>query len=421
MIDSSGKTETRHLVLEALHSSSAVRNLFPLRAAVVLYIDIIGFSRFEQTNGPVACTHVVEVLARTLEDHAAIVCGVHGRGLVLHVWDDGFVLLLPWEMETSTLRSTIHALVAAAERSLNESLQPWGFDTLRLRYGISMPTAVAFSETRFIDGLYAQMTEAGRMARRSSLLPPGPVIELFHRMMADEDVHVRYQPVVDLTSGEPVGWECLARGPEDSELFHPLRMFECAEQLGCVTDLERLCRRRAISGATLPADALLFINVHPSTFSDPTFREGETLRLADRHGLRPAQIVFEITEHEAVHDYARFNHLISHYRAQGYKVAIDDTGAGYSGLVTLMEIKPDFVKVDMGLVRGIAQDETKQSIVRAIGQVSQTFGAVVVAEGIETIEDLRTVQQCGVWCGQGYLLGLPERACQQPALPRHMY
>jgi EAL domain-containing protein (putative c-di-GMP-specific phosphodiesterase class I) len=150
--------------------------------------------------------------------------------------------------------------------------------------------------------------------------------------------------------------------------------------------------------------------VHPRTFSDPSFRQGQTQRLIEAENLKPEQIVFEITEHQAVEDYALFNRLIDHYRNQGFKIAIDDTGAGYSGLVTLMEVKPDFVKVDMALVRSIHEDDTKRSIVAAINTVSRGFGATVIAEGIETLEEYRAVIDCGVECGQGYLFGRPGAA-----------
>ncbi|WAH38094.1 EAL domain-containing protein [Alicyclobacillus dauci] len=152
----------------------------------------------------------------------------------------------------------------------------------------------------------------------------------------------------------------------------------------------------------------LFINLSPNILSDPSFHQGETRKLIREVGLEPEQIVFEITEHHAIDDYRAFLKLIDHYRGQGFQIAIDDVGAGYSGLVTLMQVKPDFVKIDMELIRGIDKDSVKQDIVGAIHHISSGFSGAVIAEGIETLEELECIQNCGVQYGQGFLLGMPK-------------
>lgn len=246
--------------------------------------------------------------------------------------------------------------------------------------------------------------------------------ESFVHILEEGLVTPQYQPIVNLVNDGLVGWEGLIRGPKDTALESPLALFALAERLGHLRDLERLCRERTIAGADLQPQEKLFLNIHPRTLTDPTFREGETRTLIETRQLRADRIVFEITEHQAIDDYALLRRVVNHYRKQGYQIALDDTGAGYSGLVTLMEVKPDVVKIDMNLIRRLHEDQTKQDIVRAICQVSSGFGAVVIAEGIETPEELAAVRRCGVPYGQGYLLGVPTHRCRvQPLDPPGLF
>jgi EAL domain-containing protein (putative c-di-GMP-specific phosphodiesterase class I) len=377
------------------------------RSFTVLYIDVIGFSRFEERHGADACDTLIESLRHAVQERIPMLGRPGCRAL--HVWDDGFAVMVQGHCDQELIHAA-HGFVHAVEVSLNAALGSAGYPAVRLRHGISAPNPPRGSDDMGRQ-LYRQITEAARVARRQSSLPESTVVEEFYRVLRTGDIRLRYQPIVHFDSWQTIGWECLSRGPAQSQLEHPERLFECADQLGHLFDLERLCRDRAISGAEPGMQQKLFLNICPRTLIDPAFRHGETRILAERRGLRPDQIVFEITEHQAVDDYRLFNRVIEHYRKQGYQIAIDDTGAGYSGLVTLMEIKPDYVKVDMNLVRSMHLNRTKRDIVSAIQKVSAGFGAIVIAEGIETSEELEAVRECGVEYGQGYLLGMPAERC----------
>ena len=119
------------------------------------------------------------------------------------------------------------------------------------------------------------------------------------------------------------------------------------------------CKLRPSIGDLGP-DQKLFLNIHPRTISDPHFVRGETMRLIGEMGLKPSSIVFEITERHCIKDFPNFNKTLEHYRSQGYMVAVDDAGSGFSSLQSIAEIRPDFIKIDMSLVRDINLNSIKR-------------------------------------------------------------
>lgn len=217
-----------------------------------------------------------------------------------------------------------------------------------------------------------------------------------------------FQPIVDLRSQEVLGYEALSRGPHGTPFCSPVCMIEEAVAQGTLWELELAFRTSAITSAgDVGLDTLLFLNVDPNIVNDDTFREGLTVPLLEAHGLRPDLIVFEITERSAIDKFELFQAAISHYRSQGYRIAIDDMGAGYSNLNAICHIHPGFIKIDMALIRDIHQDSFKQAVVKSFVVLANLTGSKLIAEGIETMEELRTILSLGVHAGQGYLLGRP--------------
>lgn len=394
-----GLLHTRHIHLtETISAWSSCR---------IVFVDLIGFSRLEATYGRDTAEQALQVLYGLLQAH---VMRWKLRGVcaeIVHVWDDGFAILLDGSSLGQRFDHVLYASVTEVERLLTDAFLCRIREPIRIRFGTSLLECKNILE-RFELALYKKIVEAGRRARRATALPPIERTQKFFEIMQYGLVTARYQPIVRLQDEVYVGWEGLSRGPEYSELHRPDILFTCAEQLGYLFELEKLCRTRVIEHVRLDEGQKLFLNIHPNTFLDPSFRSGETLQLLRAAGLFPEQIVFEVTEHQAVRDYALFHQLVAHYRAQGYKIAIDDTGSGHSGLVTLVEMRPDYVKIDMNLIRGIDRNETKYRIVRAIQDVSASFDATVIAEGIETKEELHAVREAGVAWGQGYYFSPPQ-------------
>lgn len=227
-------------------------------------------------------------------------------------------------------------------------------------------------------------------------------------IIENEMISTLYQPIVSLFDGSVIGYEALSRGSSDSYLNSPDRLFEAARIHSRSWELELLCRVKALKRAdNLPEDAFLFINVDPHIFRDEKFKKGLTKEFLSEHNMSAESIIFEITEKTSIEDYKSFKEALSNYVEQGYKIAIDDMGSGYSGLKMLTETKPHFVKIDMDLIRNINQDTFKQALIECFVRLSEVVNMKLIAEGIETEEELITLINLGVYAGQGYFINRP--------------
>jgi EAL domain-containing protein (putative c-di-GMP-specific phosphodiesterase class I) len=210
-----------------------------------------------------------------------------------------------------------------------------------------------------------------------------------------------FQPVVDLQRGVVVGYEALARlaGPPSAP---PDRWFAAAAGEGLAARLEALVLERALpTRAALPPDCFLSVNLNPNLVLDRTVQG-----VLDGAGELPG-VVLELTEHDRIDDYARLRRALTRLRACGATIAMDDAGAGYAGLASLLALRPDLVKLDRSLIAGIDVDPVKRELVELLATMAGRMDAWVLAEGIERVEELDTLVRLGVPLGQGFLLGRP--------------
>ncbi|RKH82757.1 GGDEF domain-containing protein [Corallococcus sp. AB045] len=225
-----------------------------------------------------------------------------------------------------------------------------------------------------------------------------------------------FQPIVDLLSGEVLGHEVLSRGlgPVES----PNELFNRARVEGFTYELERACWTAAVRRiATLPEAQRrgpFFFNVSPDVLSDERFGGASTLELLRQHGLSPQQLVLEITERSTFEDTEQLRMLARRYAEQGFGIALDDFGAGHSGLVTLVHSAPDFIKLDQALVRDIHLHTYRQHLVKSLVAFAQRVDAVLIAEGVETWNELAVLLRLGIRHAQGYLLARPVSSPQRP-------
>ena len=240
--------------------------------------------------------------------------------------------------------------------------------------------------------------EAGLQTRRSSR-------QVLKLIMAG-DLTTRFEPIVHLETAQVVGYEALTRGPAQTELVNPVQLFHEAESAGLLFELDCLCRKLALEQATvLPRGKMLFLNCLPTAIGDPNLQVEGLRKVLENYQLRPSDLVLEISESESIENFGVFREVSDSCREVGVRIAIDDAGTGYASLEAIMEITPDFIKTDMGLVRGIDSDPPRQEVVRALASVARGIGAQVIAEGIETEGELRALRELGVRYGQGFLFG----------------
>lgn len=233
-------------------------------------------------------------------------------------------------------------------------------------------------------------------------LPDGYAEQLNALIDGSLDFALHYQPIVDLSRGVVAGYEALARFPKEIGLA-PDRCIAYAELLGRRVELETVLARKALHmREELPENCFLSVNVSPSLLLSENWQ-----RLTEATGSL-AGLVIEITEGDVVRDYAAMRRQVGQIRRAGGLLAVDDTGAGYASLKHVMELRPNFIKLDRLFVSGCPNEPAKRAMIELLGEAADRLDAWVVAEGIETQQELDEMFRLEVPLGQGHFLGFAE-------------
>lgn len=220
------------------------------------------------------------------------------------------------------------------------------------------------------------------------------------QVVAERNFELLFQAIHDITTGDVVGVEALVRFP--CEPFQPDLFFEEAAALGLGVELEIAVVQRVFTQLPqLPPDVFVAVNISPAAALAAPWTDLLT-------GVDPARLVLEITEHAAVENYAALDDVLEECRARGLRVAVDDVGSGFSSFTHVLELSPDFVKIDRAITRNIHVDDARRSLTHAIVEFSEQMGATVIAEGVETQDELDAVGGAGVLWAQGYHLSRPK-------------
>lgn len=221
-----------------------------------------------------------------------------------------------------------------------------------------------------------------------------------------------FQPIVSLSNGDIVGYEALSRIVEPREIKYSDELFHLAGLYGKIWELEQLCRSVILEKyyelRKGRDKGKLFLNANSMVIHDKAFRMGFTSQYLKKYQCNSDTIVFEVTERSAVTDMMGFKDTIRHYKSQGYGIAIDDAGSCYSGLNLICDIVPHYLKLDIALIHNIHKEPTKYAMVKSMVEFANLTNIQLVAEGIETEEELKTLIKLGVHNGQGYFLRKPD-------------
>jgi EAL domain-containing protein (putative c-di-GMP-specific phosphodiesterase class I) len=222
------------------------------------------------------------------------------------------------------------------------------------------------------------------------------------RLIFQGGVRTVFHPIVKLADLSVIGHEALTRPEGDVSFDSVEELFAFAETTELLMEFERLCRRMAIrTAASVPNLGLLFLNASAGAVEDPDWTVAMEDVLAEA-SLRPQDVVVEITERVAIVRHDEFQSALRTFKSRGYRVAVDDMGAGYASLQSLASIEPDFLKFDVSLVRDIDKSSIKRSLLGTLRDLAQKINARVIAEGVERPEEMRTLLELGIELGQGF-------------------
>ncbi|MBO8171846.1 MAG: GGDEF domain-containing protein [Bacillaceae bacterium] len=386
------------------------------RQVFLIYIDVVQLQEIENRLGETFISELFHDVLKSIEENAIR----HLRGmdilLIQHIWGDDYIVCFTPDdrpVSPSDLEDTVFLFQTGLEHSCHE----------RLKHKLDAPIQFHVGYAPLEGGgrnpekqMYVAIKRAVKWAKESHSPEISKHAHQFQDILDRRDVRIHYQPIVSLTGGDIYGWESLTRGPERSFFSSPNHLFPFAEQVGKLYQLERICREQAIIQAynKIPAGKKLFINLNPKVIQDPEFVRGQTASFLKERHLAPGDVVFEITEHHAITDYDQFKKVIEYYRAQGFLIAIDDTGAGHSNLQHVVELSPDFIKLDHSLITNIDTSRIKQAVIESFVTLSKKMNCLLIAEGIERYQELQTLMRLGVDLGQGFYISRPRPDFDHP-------
>ena len=217
-----------------------------------------------------------------------------------------------------------------------------------------------------------------------------------------------YQPIVDLRDGSVLGFEGLIRPGASAPFSNPGQLFAAAAAAGRTVELDLACFEVVAAGAVqIDPEQVVTINLSPQTLEMEDFSASWLLEILARYEISPGRVIVELTEREAITDLDRLRRNVASLQRTGVRLAADDVGAGNAGLRLLSQVRFDIMKIDLSLVQDGAQHESSRAVLRSLMDLAARQGAVAIAEGLETAEQLRSLRELGITTGQGYLLGRP--------------
>lgn len=411
--------ELKRLLFDPVTGLPTTPLLFPRIATLLeergevslLAVNVVRYSRIEEIYGWQAFDDVMRHVADVLDEIAGET--LRDADVIAELMNSGnaFVIVLSPPRTTACIDPSSRVMLARrVEARVSEKLAERIEPALFAKFGcyVGAATVCADENLRLERMVYDALEMALEDSHTREAADAVERVARLRDILAHERIRTLVHPVFELATMRIVGYEALSRGPEGSEFERPDKLFTVAYDADLVMRLERVCRKKALeTAARMPEDRLLFLNVEPEAVGDPQLRDAVTSEMLAEAKVPPDRVVLELTERAAIADFCLFRATLDFVRALGFRVAVDDAGAGYGSLQCLAEVRPEWLKIDLSLVRGCDTDEVRSSLIESLVMFADRLGARLVAEGIETEGELEKLLALGVTYGQGYLLCPP--------------
>jgi EAL domain-containing protein (putative c-di-GMP-specific phosphodiesterase class I) len=377
----------------------------------VILVDARGLGPIEHQYGGDAFHHAMsnlgqlvrELVADRLSVNDSVVAGETGRNEIA-------IFLFRGDDEVDFFKRDLDRIRRRVNHGLEQRGHRAGYPYMKsvppflVGTGTALRNPTTRSELQIRQALESAREHIDLVARLESRRRRKELFEL----VIERKIYSVYEPIVDVHTRTVFGYEALARGPHGTDLHSPMKLFTLAGEQDFIFQLDSLCRRSGLDGAKdLPGGAKLFLNVRPSTIHDPNFRAEALERTLANCELQPSDVVFEVSEQESIQNFEMFREVRDYYGNLGFQIALDDVGAGYASLEAVMELEPDFIKVDRAFCAKIDEDPGRQQLLAALQSLAERIGARIIGEGLDTLEELETLGKIGIEFGQGWLFGKP--------------
>jgi EAL domain-containing protein (putative c-di-GMP-specific phosphodiesterase class I) len=312
-------------------------------------------------------------------------------------------------VESAYLAETGSELCRRMQREFDDDAFVGLSPKLEFRVGHAMLSQSPFY--RFERRVYAALEEARAYNEQRERRRESSWSGELQRIIQTSAVDTVFQPVVDLRTRAVLGYEAFARGPKDSLFEHPRTLFSMSSRFGVAADLDRICREAALRALAMTGGkGKVFLNALPISLGEEQWRQDSLLQLLADVPLEPGDLVLEFSERCADADPDRFVAALEQLKEAGFAVALDDVGTGYASQTILERLRPDYLKLDVSLVRNIHENLIKQELLASLIRIAGRMGATVVAEGVESHEEVEALLEAGARYGQGYLFAVPAPA-----------
>jgi diguanylate cyclase (GGDEF)-like protein len=379
----------------------------------LLLIDVDDLKKVNDERGHAGGDLLLGAVGRTM-------AGALRRGdRAFRVGGDEFVVLLP-NADVQTGLTVARRMLASALGGGDPS-QP--IDPFSLSIGVSAypsPSTESHFLYRHADAALYWCKRHGRTAavaydpgRHGATSDERSVAELSAAVTSVLDTRALrpvYQPIFSTITGEPIGFEGLVRPDAGASFADASSFFAAAEAADRTVEVDLACLETVAAGAgTLEPGIYLSVNLSPRTLGSDLFHPTELRTIFRRHGIALDQVVLELTEREEVEDVEQLRTNVAACRKAGFRLAADDVGAGNAGLRLLSEIHFDILKIDLSLVQGGILHDPSHAVLRALQELAVQWDTSIVAEGVETAQQLAVIRNLGISAAQGYLLGRPTK------------
>ncbi|MFD2444496.1 EAL domain-containing protein [Bacillus sp. CGMCC 1.16607] len=284
---------------------------------------------------------------------------------------------------------------------------------------IEYPTVPIYFDTGYMfvekkhysihEAIYKAHQQSVAMAEKRVQSEFNEMLFSISKIVSQKDIKLLAQPIIDVESREIKAWEMLTRGPKGTDLESPLQLFSVARQTGKLYELELIVLEKTLEQIQQSGSFHdFFINFTPLTLGNGRFVRDVKKLLLKYKSIPPSQITIEVTERDSIETIKDFVYNIKVLRTMGFRIAVDDTGAGYASLNTISEIMPDIIKIDRSVIQNIDKNTVKESMLKGLLLVAKETGSLVVAEGIESAEEALVLSRNKVDLAQGYFYARPK-------------